>query len=124
MREKMSTSLDSVKKAVLISIIMLLLCGLGYPLLLTGVANTFFPSQAKGSLVEVDGKAVGSPLVGQDFTEAYFMKCRPSSVNYNTYTKEQAESGAYGGVASGSNNFAPSNPALVARVEADMEAFL
>ena len=52
------------------------------------------------------------------------MKCRPSAVNYNTYSEEQLENGVYGGVASGSNNYAPSNPDLVARVEADIEAFL
>jgi len=113
-----------MKKAVLVSVTLLLICGLGYPLLLTGMAQEFFPHQANGSLIEVDGKAVGSRLVGQDFTEEYFMKCRPSAVSYNTYTQEQLDNGEYGGVGSGSNNFAPTNPDLIARVEADMAAFL
>lgn len=116
--------LNEIKKAFLVSIALLLICGLGYPLLMTGMAQVIFPKQANGSLVEVNGEAVGSNLVGQDFTEAYFMKCRPSAVSYNTYTQEQADSGEYGGVGSGSNNFAPSNPDLTARVSEDMAAFL
>ena len=112
------------KKAFFVSVALLLICGLGYPLLMTGLAQVIFPNQANGSLIMENGQAVGSKLVGQDFTENYFMKCRPSAVNYNTYTREQADSGEYGGVGSGSNNYAPSNPDLKARVEADLAAFL
>lgn len=124
MSERIKSLLCDMKKVVLVSVTLLLICGFGYPLLLTGMAQVFFPHQANGSLIEVDGKAVGSKLVGQDFTEEYFMKCRPSAVRYNTYTQEQLDNGEYGGVGSGSNNFAPSNPDLIARVEADMAAFL
>ncbi len=124
MSERIKSLLCDMKKAVLVSVTLLLICGLGYPLLLTGMAQVFFPHQANGSLIEVDGKAVGSRLVGQDFTEEYFMKCRPSAVSYNTYTQEQLDNGEYGGGGSGSNNFAPTNPDLIARVEADMAAFL
>lgn len=124
MKEKVKSSLSSLKKAVLITFIMSFLCGFGYPMLLTAIAQVAFPHQANGSLIEVDGQAVGSELIGQDFKEDYFMKCRPSAVSYNTYTKEQLENGEYGGVGSGSNNYAPSNPELVARVKADIAAFL
>lgn len=115
---------NSLKKAFFVSIALLVICGLGYPLLMTGLAQVIFPSQANGSLIMEGGQAVGSKLVGQDFTADYFMKCRPSAVSYNTYTQEQADSGEYGGVGSGSNNFAPSNPDLIARVTSDMETFL
>lgn len=124
MSESIKAMLSGVKKAVLVSVILLVICGLGYPLLLTGIAQVIFPQQANGSLIEINGQQVGSKLIGQDFTEDYFMKCRPSAVSYNTYTQEQLASGEYGGVGSGSNNFAPTNPDLVARVEADMAAFL
>lgn len=124
MSESIKSLLCDIKKVVLVSVSLLLICGLGYPLLLTGMAQVIFPHQANGSLIEVDGKAVGSRLVGQDFTEEYFMKCRPSAVSYNTYTQEQLDNGEYGGVGSGSNNFAPSNSDLIARVEADMAEFL
>lgn len=124
MSENIKSSFSGLKKALVVSIVLMFICGLGYPLLMTGLAQVIFPHQANGSLITVDGQAVGSKLVGQDFTEAYFMKCRPSAVSYNTYTQEQVDNEEYGGVSSGSNNFAPSNPDLVARVEADMAAFL
>lgn len=113
-----------IQKPLLLSLVMLLLCGLLYPLLLTGVSRVVFPSQAGGSLVMVNGEAVGSSLVGQDFTDARFMKCRPSAVGYNTYTQAQKDDGTYGGVGSGSKNYGPTNPDLAARVQADMDAFL
>ena len=77
-----------------------------------------------GSIIEVDGKAVGSELVGQDFTDSIFMKCRPSAVSYNTYTAEENEDGTYTGVSSEADNYAASNPELIARVEEDIDEFL
>ncbi|MPM59330.1 Potassium-transporting ATPase KdpC subunit [bioreactor metagenome] len=116
--------LKGLKKPLLITVAMLLICGLAYPLVLTGISQLIFPNQANGSLIKVDGQAVGSMLIGQDFTDSRFMKCRPSAVNYNTYTQEAKESGDYAGPGSGSNNYAPTNPALVERVEADITEFL
>ena len=52
------------------------------------------------------------------------MKCRLSAVNYNTYTAEEKEDGTYTGISSGSDNYAASNPELIARVEEDMAEFL
>ena len=116
--------LKEIRKPVLVTLTLLFLCGAAYPLLLTGLGQLIFPDQANGSLVEINGRAVGSKLVGQDFTDARFMKCRPSAVSYNTYTQEDKRNGSYAGVASGSQNFGPANPALVKRVEADIAAFL
>lgn len=116
--------LKSIRVIVVFSIVLLVICGMLYPLAMTGIAQVLFPSQANGSLIYVDGEAVGSKLIGQDFTDPRFMKCRPSAVSYNTYTQEQLDDGTYGGVATGSKNYAPSNPDLVARVEADIEKFL
>lgn len=124
MKEKFKTSLSGVKKAFLVTLVLLIICGLIYPLVMTGLSQLIFPHQANGSLVKVNGEAIGSELIGQDFTEDYFMKCRPSSVNYNTYTEEAKESGEYAGPASGSNNYAPSNKALIERVQADIDEFL
>ena len=69
-------------------------------------------------------EAVGSALIGQDFTEDCYFQGRVSAVNYNTYTEEQKESGEYAGVASGSYNYANSNPELKERMEKDLEQFL
>lgn len=116
--------LKGIKKPLLVTVAMLLICGLAYPLLLTGISQVVFPRQANGSLITIDGQAVGSELIGQDFEDPRFMKSRPSAVNYNTYTQEEKESGDYTGPASGSNNYAPTNPELVKRVEADLAEFL
>ncbi|HWQ78784.1 MAG TPA: K(+)-transporting ATPase subunit C [Anaerovoracaceae bacterium] len=120
----MSTILKGIKKPFLVTIALLLICGLAYPLLLTGISQIIFPNQADGSLIVVDGQAVGSEIVGQDFTDARFMKSRPSTVNYNTYTQADKDSGSYTGVGSGSKNYAPTNPELIARVKADIAEFL
>ena len=74
-------------------------------------------------MIEVDGKPVGSELVGQDFTGDQYFQGRISSVNYNTYTEEEKEDGTYGGVSSGSFNYAPTNEDLKARVEEDVAKF-
>lgn len=120
----MSKILSGLKKITIFSVVLLLLCGIIYPLLVTGISQVLFPNKANGSIIEVNGKEVGSELVGQDFTDERFMKCRPSAVNYNTYTAEEKEEGTYTGVSSGSDNYAPSNPELIARVEEDMAEFL
>ncbi len=120
----MNTFLKGIKRPFLITIALLLICGFAYPLLLTGISQLIFPSQANGSLIITDGQTIGSELIGQDFTDARFMKGRPSAVNYNTYSREDSDSGNYTGVSSGSKNYAPTNPELAKRVEADLAEFL
>jgi len=112
------------RTALFFAAVMLVICGLAYPLAMTGLGQLIFHSQADGSMVYADGKIVGSLLIGQDFTDPCFMKCRPSAVNYNTYTDAQKSDGTYAGIRTGSDNYAPSNPKLAARVEADIEKFL
>ena len=119
-----------LRQSLVVTLILLLLCGFVFPVLLTGISALIFPSQSNGSLVYADGQAVGAANVGQDFTEPYFMKGRPSAYNYNTYYEDEQGTQYYNdgtkfaGLSSGSNNYAPSNPALTERVESDMEAFL
>lgn len=121
---------SGVRQSATITVIFLLVCGLGFPLLLTGISAVFFPNQAQGNLVYADGEAVGSYFVGQDFTEDYFMKCRPSAYNYNTYYEDENggkyynDGSEYAGIGSGSDNYAPSNPELAKRVDADIQEFL
>ncbi len=122
--------LRGLRQSLVITFLLLLLCGFGFPVLLTGISAVIFPSQANGSLVYADGQVVGAENVGQDFTEPYFMKGRPSAYNYNTYYEDEQgnryynDGSEFAGLGSGSNNYAPSNPALTERVEADIEAFL
>ena len=124
------TAVHWVRQSVVVTLILLLLCGVGFPVVLGGLSAVIFPSQAKGSLVMADGEAVGAANVGQDFTEPYFMKCRPSACHYNTYYEDEEgnqfyhDGSEFAGLASGNQNYAPSNPALTERVEADIEEFL
>ena len=128
--EKKGTFLHNVRQSVLVTLVLLILCGLGFPAALSGLSAVIFPNQAKGSLVEVNGEAVGANYVGQEFTEDYFMKGRPSQYHYNTYYEDEEgnryynDGSEFAGLSSGSANYAPSNPALAERVEADIEAFL
>ncbi|HEX3047370.1 MAG TPA: potassium-transporting ATPase subunit KdpC [Bacillota bacterium] len=115
--------------ALRISLVMLIICGLLYPLAMTGLGRIIFPKQSGGSVIYYRGKPAGSELLGQNFTDLRFFHGRVSAVNYNTYTKADTVPGkdgktAYGGVSSGSANLAPSNPALVERVKKDIEEFL
>ena len=122
--------LHGLRQSLVVTLLLLLLCGVVFPGLLSGISAVLFPRQANGSLVYADGQAVGAANVGQDFTEPYFMKGRPSAYNYNTYYEDEQgnqyynDGSEFAGLSSGSNNYAPSNPALTERVEADIEAFL
>ncbi|WP_283128981.1 potassium-transporting ATPase subunit KdpC [Allofournierella massiliensis] len=126
----MKEFLHGTRQAVLVTVVLMLICGLLFPCLLTGLSSVIFPHQAGGSLITVNGMAVGAEHVGQEFTQDCYMWSRPSAYHYNVYTESEDgrkyynDGTEFGGLASGSNNYAPSNPALVERVEADMEAFL
>ena len=119
-----------MRQPVLVTLVLLFLCGFAFPVVLSGLSAVIFPHQSAGSLVTADGKAVGAEFIGQEFTEPYFMKGRPSAYHYNVYTEDAQgnqfylDGSEFGGLSSGSNNYAPSNPALVERVEADIQAFL
>lgn len=128
--EKFKKCITFIKQPLLITVVLMLICGLAFPLALTGISQVLFPNQANGSLITVDGEVVGSKNVGQDFTKDYFMKGRPSAYQYNTYYvdengKELLNDGSeFGGVSSGSQNMSATNPDLAARVENDIEEFL
>ncbi|MFX3636908.1 MAG: potassium-transporting ATPase subunit KdpC [Candidatus Pristimantibacillus sp.] len=95
--------------AVRVSLVFIIICGIIYPLVSTGAAQLLFPHQANGSLVkDSEGHVIGSELIGQNFTNQQYFQGRVSSIEY------KAE-------ASGTNNFAPSNPALLERTQASIE---
>ncbi|MGE7824923.1 potassium-transporting ATPase subunit KdpC [Paenibacillus sp. NPDC093718] len=101
----------SLGMALRTSLVFIVLCGVLYPLITTGAAQLLMPKQAGGSLVtDSGGKVVGSELIGQNFTEPQYFHGRVSSIEYN-------------GAGSGSNNYAPSNPDLIDRTKASIEAW-
>lgn len=121
--------MKTLKRSVMLSIVLMLLCGVIYPLAMTGISQIAFNKKANGSMIVMDGKEVGSELIGQNFTDPRFFRGRVSGINYNTYTEADTKPGssgkaAYSGVSSGSQNLAPSNKALTDRVKKDIDDFL
>ena len=103
-------------RAALISMVFFtVLCGAAYPLLMTGVAQAVFPGKAGGSIVESGGVAVGSSLVGQDFSAPKYFHPRPSAT-VDGGGNPQPYSGLSGG-----SNLGPSSQALIDRVKADLD---
>jgi K+-transporting ATPase ATPase C chain len=102
----------TIRPAVTLLLVMTVLLGILYPLVVTGIASLAFPQQAAGSLIERDGKLVGSRLIGQSFISPGYFWGRPSA------TAPQA----YNGTASGGSNLGPLNPALIDAVKSRAQA--
>jgi K+-transporting ATPase ATPase C chain len=99
------------KTSILFTIITAVLFGLGYPLLMTGLAGVLFHHQASGSLIELkDGTVVGSKLIAQSFTSDKYFHPRPS-----------AAGNGYDATSSGGSNLAQSNKTLVTRIQGDID---
>src|ERR1700741_4337154 len=114
--------LREIRPAIILLLALTVITGLAYPLAITAVAGAIFPKQAAGSLVERDGKVVGSALIGQEFTSDKYFHGRPSATvapDPNDSTKTVPA--PYNAANSGGSNLGPSNKALVDRVQADLE---
>jgi len=106
-----STAVHSVwKTAVLFTMVTVLLLGVGYPLVVTGIASVLFPHKAAGSLILKDGQVIGSELLAQSFTSDRYFHPRPS-----------AAGSGYDATASGGTNLAQSNAKLVQRIQGDID---
>lgn len=101
-----------LRAAVLVFLALTVLTGVAYPLAVTVIAQVVFPHQANGSLIERDGKLMGSELIGQAFDDARYFWGRPS-----------ATSPAYNAAASTGSNLGPTNPAQLDAVKGRVEAF-
>jgi potassium-transporting ATPase KdpC subunit len=100
------------RPALVLFMLLSLITGLLYPFVVTGVAQAVFPHQANGSLIEREGQAVGSTLIGQPFAQAGHFWGRPSATGPM----------AYNGGASGGSNLGPNHPALAEAAKARIDA--
>ena len=112
--------LQHIRPAVVMIIAMTILTGLAYPLAITGVAQAVFPYQANGSLIEKDGKVIGSALIGQNFTSPGYFHGRPSATTDTDPTDATKTVPApYNAANSGGSNLGPTSKALIERITQD-----
>ena len=115
--------LREIRPAIVLIIALTVIAGLIYPLVMTGIAGVLFPHQAQGSLIERDGKVIGSELIGQNFTSDRYFQGRPSATT-GPDPADPAKSvpTPYNAANSGGSNLGPTNKALIERVQGDLDA--
>jgi len=104
----LKTSLQSIRAVIVFTVI----TGIAYPLVVTGISQVVFRQQANGSLIERDGKVLGSTLIGQPFSDPKYFWSRPSATSPQPYN----------GASSSGSNQGPTNPALKEAVEGRVKA--
>jgi K+-transporting ATPase ATPase C chain len=114
--------LREIRPAIILLLGLTLITGLAYPLAMTAVAGVIFPKQAEGSLIEKDGKVVGSALIGQEFKSDKYFHGRPSATTAPDPNDSTKTVGApYNAANSGGSNLGPTSKALNDRVKEDVE---
>jgi K+-transporting ATPase ATPase C chain len=114
--------LKEIRPAIIVLVALTLITGLAYPLATTGMAELIFPSQAQGSLIEKDGKVVGSALIGQVFADDKYFHGRPSATNApDPKDASKTVDAPYNAANSMGSNLGPTSKALADRVKADVD---
>jgi potassium-transporting ATPase KdpC subunit len=111
-----------IRPAILVLVLLTLITGLVYPLAMTAITGAIFAKQAQGSLIERDGKVIGSALIGQEFKEDKYFHGRPSA----TTAPDPADStktvpAPYNAANSGGSNLGPTSKALNERIKEDVD---
>ena len=114
--------LREIRPAIVLLLLLTAITGLAYPLAMTAIAGAIFPKQAQGSLIEKDGKVIGSALIGQEFKDDKYFHGRPSA----TLAPDPADSSKtvpapYNAANSGGSNLGPTSKALADRIKDDVE---
>lgn len=114
--------LREIRPAIVLLLVLTAITGLAYPLAMTGIAAALFPAQARGSLIEKDGKVIGSALIGQEFRDDRYFHGRPSATlapDPNDSTKTVPA--PYNAANSGGSNLGPTGKALADRLKEDVD---
>jgi potassium-transporting ATPase KdpC subunit len=114
--------LREIRPAIIVLVMLTLITGLVYPLAMTAIAGVIFPKQAQGSLIEKDGKVIGSALIGQEFKDDKYFHGRPSA----TLAPDPADStktvsAPYNAANSSGSNLGPTSKALNDRIKQDVD---
>jgi len=114
--------LREIRPAIVLLLALTLITGLAYPLAMTVLAGTIFPKQAEGSLIERDGKVMGSALIGQEFKNDRYFHGRPSATTApDPADSTRTVSAPYNAANSGGSNLGPTSKALNDRIKDDVE---
>jgi K+-transporting ATPase ATPase C chain len=112
--------LNEIRPAIVMMVLFTVLTGLAYPLAMTGIAQAVFPRQANGSLIEKDGKVIGSELIGQNFADDKYFRGRPSATtDVDPKDATKTVPAPYNAANSGASNAGPTSKALIERVQGD-----
>ncbi|MCK1474818.1 K(+)-transporting ATPase subunit C [Bradyrhizobium sp. 197] len=114
--------LREMRPAIVLLLVLTVITGLAYPLAMTAIAGALFPARAQGSLIEKDGKVVGSALIGQEFKDGKYFHGRPSATlapDPNDSTKTVPA--PYNAANSGGSNLGPTSKALADRLKEDVD---
>ena len=114
--------LREIRPAIVLLLLLTAITGLAYPLAMTAIAGAIFPKQAQGSLIEKDGKVIGSALIGQEFKDDKYFHGRPSATSApDPADSSKTVSAPYNAANSGGSNLGPTSKALADRIKDDVE---
>ena len=114
--------LREIRPAIVLLLALTLITGLAYPLAMTVVAGTIFPKQAEGSLIESNGKVIGSALIGQEFKDDRYFQGRPSATTApDSADATKTVAAPYNAANSGGSNLGPTSKALNDRIKEDVD---
>jgi K+-transporting ATPase ATPase C chain len=114
--------MSQIRPAILMIVVLSIITGLAYPLAMTGIAQVAFPHQANGSLIEQNGKVIGSALIGQNFASDKYFHGRPSATpGPDPQDPTKTVSTPYNAGFSVGSNYGPTAKPLIDRVKGDVE---
>ena len=114
---------NQIRPAIMMTVSLTIITGVIYPLAMTGIAAAIFPTEAAGSLIDHNGKVIGSSLIGQEFTSDKYFHPRPSATTGpDPKDPTKSISAPYNAANSGGSNLGPTSKSLIDRMKANVAA--